>query len=181
MASGLRSADSVPALVKDICRKERWRERIDEQTGQRWDCKTFEEFVTASLLRGLGTTVETLKALCGEDTEATDAIDEAMQRKRGGGKNQYTECQLDNIQEAQAPTGTSRERSLRKLRTEAEKSPKVKKVYERVLAGEISPNRGMVECGFRKVPTPLEAARKAVAKLSPKDREVLLAELSREP
>jgi hypothetical protein len=58
-----------------------------------------------------------------------------------------------------APLGNSRQKALRKLRQEAEKDeadPRVQDIYRRVLAEEISPHRGMVEAGFRKVKTPGE-------------------------
>lgn len=95
--------------------------------------------------------------LCRDDVEALDALDEAMKRGDGAPKentnnkkqdedlpnNGQTKSTVDIINSstthASRPTGTSRERSLRKLRTEAEKSPEVKKVYEKVKAGEISP------------------------------------------
>jgi hypothetical protein len=78
--------------------------------------------------------------ICHADTDALDAIDLALQRKPG--TNQYSEG-LHNIQ-GQAPTGTSKSRALRKLRTDAPE------IHTRVIAGEISPHAGMVEAGFRK-------------------------------
>jgi hypothetical protein len=104
--------------------------------------------VRAKPLRGLHTDVETLAKLCRGDKEAEDALDEAMQRPAGRPAETH-----DNVQGLSAPTGNSRQQALRKLRTEARASPRVAAVYKRVLAGEISPHRGMVECGFRKEPT----------------------------
>ena len=43
-------------------------------------------------------------------------------------------------------------------------------LLERVAEGELSANVAAIEAGFRKVKTPLEAAKTAVAKLSPADR-----------
>jgi hypothetical protein len=183
MADTLRGADSVPSLVKDICRKGRWKVRVDEQTGQRYEFETFAEFVTTGPLRGLGSTIETLEKLCAGDAEAMGALEKAMQRKSGNptGRNQHSKEQrgtFDIVQgSSPAPTGNSAARSLRKLRTEAEKSAEVKAVYARVLAGELSPHRGMVECGFRKVPTAADIIRREWKRLSPKERRALLKEL----
>jgi hypothetical protein len=69
------------------------------------------------------------------------------------------------------PAGNSRQRSLRKLRVESERSAEVAEVYRKVLAGEISPHAGMIECGFRKRLTGLEQAQRACKKLSAADRK----------
>jgi hypothetical protein len=82
--------------------------------------------------------VDVLKKLCADDVAAMDAIDAALRTRRGP----RTEL-LDNVKELPAyPTGNSRDRSLRKLRTEAARSEEVRAVYERVLA------RLFVECGW---------------------------------
>jgi len=171
IANGGQWAAMVPAIVKAICPGGAWRHRIDEQTGERWDFEDdepFESFVTGEFPRGLCTTVETLEKLCRDDPEAEAALEEASQRPP------CLHAALDNIQGNPAPTGTSRQRALRKLRQEAERSPEVAAVYARVLAGELSPHRGMVECGFRQVPTPLEAAQRAWAKLSDEEKSQFL-------
>ena len=49
----------------------------------------------------------------------------------------------DNIQDS-APTGTSRLRALRRLRAERQD------LYERVLAGELSPHAAMLQAGLRR-------------------------------
>jgi hypothetical protein len=48
-------------------------------------------------------------------------------------------------------------------------------LLERVAEGEMSLNAAAIEAGFRKVKTPLDAAKTAVAKLSPADRAELVA------
>jgi hypothetical protein len=48
------------------------------------------------------------------------------------------------------PSGNSRKAMLRRLRTAGEKSATIQAIYQRVLAGELSPHGGMVEAGFRK-------------------------------
>jgi len=50
----------------------------------------------------------------------------------------------------------------------------------RVEAGEMTANKAAIESGFRKKLTPLEAARKAIAKLNEEDRATLVAELIKE-
>ena len=53
-------------------------------------------------------------------------------------------------------------------------------LLDRIEAGELSANAAAIEAGFRKKLTPLEAARKAIAKLTEEDRATLVAELIKE-
>jgi HrpA-like RNA helicase len=110
--------------------------------------------------------------------------DRKDQRKPGNptGANQHTKGKVgtdsNRNNSSKRPIGTTRKQALRKLRQEAEKDgadPRVQEIYRRVLAEEISPHRGMVEAGFRKVPTLLEQAKKAVARLSEGEWQELLA------
>ena len=71
-----------------------------------------------------------------------DAQDRANQRPVGS--NQYGEGLYDKSGDVQAPTGNTSAAALRRLR----KSRPA--ILARVLAGEITPNKGMVEAGFRR-------------------------------
>jgi len=84
---------------------------------------------------------------------------------------------LYNIQECvqPAPTGTSREATIRRLVKLGRDD-----LLDKVESGELSANAAAIEAGFRKKLTPLEAARKAIAKLTEEDRATLVAELIKE-
>lgn len=194
MRRGEEGIKEFPGCLKGFLRKGSWRSRIiPSRPDELVKFNSFEQFVTAFPLEGLGATVRQLEALCRDDAEALVLIDAALQRGRGNptGANQHTDPTqveteakrgiLDNIQDssrrAEAPTGTSTARSLRKLRTEAEKPDapdEVKRTYQQVLAGEISPHRGMINAGFRRVPSRFEIAVKAVLRLQQDERQRLM-------
>ena len=83
------------------------------------------------ILFGLVFVLLPLKRLCSDDPEAPDAIDRAMQGRQG----ERTDL-LDNIQEvAPAPTGTSRQAAIRRLRKDRPD------LHAKVLKGEVSAHR----------------------------------------
>src|SRR5262245_18016059 len=86
MSDGTCSAEAVPSLVKDVCRNERWKSRLDEQTGERWEFERFEDFVKAPLLGGLASSVDVLKKLCRDDPEAVVALEEALTKNAAAPK-----------------------------------------------------------------------------------------------
>ena len=74
--------------------------------------------------------------------------------------------------------GTSDEYAIAKLRKEAKSDKRFEAIYQRVLAGELSPNAGMVEAGFRKKraskkQTPFEIIVKQLPKLTTDERSQL--------
>lgn len=70
--------------------------------------------------------------------------------------------------------GNGRAYTMGRLKREAPE------LFDRVVAGELSANAAAIKAGFRKKLTPLEAARKAIARLSEEDRATLVAELIKE-
>lgn len=187
MISGERSAGEVPALVKEICANEGWRKRIDEQTREEHVCETFEEFVTAKVPKGLGSSVEVLRKLCGDDKGAREAIKRALLRqktrdnpepvKRIGRptKNVSTSEEQKHFSES-SNGGTSADYRIRKLRRDHPE------VAERLAAGQFKSvaaaeraSRGEEPNPPRKQKTPLEQIQLLYGKLSKKDRKVLLA------
>lgn len=113
--------EHISQLIVRVVDDEMWRERQLAETGQTVTFDSFEDFVTAPPLEGLGTTIESLKKLCKGDNRALDAIDRALAHSRGSST-------LDEF------------RSLR------ENNPEI---HKRVLAGEITLNAGMLEAGLR--------------------------------
>ena len=79
-----------------------------------------------------------------DDTEALDLLDQAMKGRQG----ERTDL-VDIINEVR-PNGTSRDQALRRLRKDRPD------LHAKVLAGELSAHRAMVEAGFRHRPTALE-------------------------
>jgi len=84
-------------------------------------------------------------------------IDQVTQGKPGapeGNQNARGEkTPLDNIQGCPAPTGTSRDAALRRLRKDRPD------LHAKVISGEKTAHRAMVEAGFRQEPTPMELAQ----------------------
>jgi hypothetical protein len=107
--------------------------------------------------------LRTLKNVCRDDPEALNLIDVATQREHGGDRSK-----IDNVQLDPTPTGNSRDAALRRLRKDRPD------LHKEVIAGKKTAHRAMVEAGFRKAPTALEAAKKAVAKLTEKEWQELL-------
>jgi hypothetical protein len=152
----------IPRTVKHILgdnewHVEMWRKRHSDLVDEDIEFESFEQFVTTDVPRGLGCSIERLKHLCFDDTEALDAIDKALQHKPG--KRKRKAVKSDNVRN-KTNHGNTRDRALRMLRS---KRPDL---HKRVLAGDISPHAAMIEAGFRKktftVPDDLAAAAKGL-------------------
>lgn len=172
LGSSLRSGDhglkAVPGLVKRVLVEEAWRSFVT-QRGELVEYDRFEEFVATPPLKGLGASIDLVRTLVREDPIALNLFDQATQR--GPGRPQET---LDNIQGNAAPSGTSREAGLRRLRKDRPD------LHAEVLAGALSTNAAMVKAGFwRKkitvpVDTPENTARALRRNLTPEAVEELV-------
>ena len=160
LAEGAHGIDCVPKLIVRVIAENLWREFYCEPMQSEVRHESFERYVTDNLPTGLGTTIRFLKNLCRDDAEALKAIDQAIQQKQSGGKNQHTKqkCLLDNIQEAKAPTGTSRDAAIRRLRKDRPD------LLEKVIAGQLSAHAAALEAGHRKKPTHAESCVKSFRK-----------------
>jgi hypothetical protein len=193
VVSAPRDAGILRFNLKHVIACGGWKDRLDTHRGARYRYDDFLKFITDPLPRGLAADPDVIREFIvdGDDLELLGRYDQMTQRGPGNptGANQHTgdeqpESQeggtVDNINDSSPPprpTGTSRQQALRKLRTEAEKegaSEQVRTLYQRVLAGEISPHRGMVEAGFRKVPTPLDVLLRAWKRASGEERIAFL-------
>ena len=76
--------------------------------------------------------------------QQADAADQANLRPAGPHIDPALYTEQSDIQVAKAPTGTSIAAALRRLRKDRPD------IHQRVLAGEITANAGMIEAGFRK-------------------------------
>lgn len=153
LVGGRHGLDTVPKLIKRIIQGELWKGFYCEPMQSEVAHSSFERYVTDDLPTGLGTTIRMLKSICRDDVEALDAIDRATVGKQGS----RTDI-VDNINEVQRPTGTSRDAALRRLRKDRPD------LLERVLANELSAHAAAVEAGFRKKPSQAEICVKAFRK-----------------
>jgi adenine-specific DNA-methyltransferase len=102
------------------------------------DCEPIQHGVFSAFLDAIGTDFATLMHLCRDDLEALDALDRVMQNPAHRPKKT-----VDNGN-SKRPDGNTRQRALRALRA------RCPELHARVLNGELSPHRAMVEAGLRR-------------------------------
>lgn len=138
ISSGEHGLSTVPGLIKRVISEGSWREFVTKR-GELVEHESFASFVTTPPLRGLGSDMALLRRIVGDDPEAVDLLDQALQQPVGA--NQHT-AGLDNIQ-AHAPTGTSESAALRRLRKDRPD------LHAQVLNHELSAHAAAVQAGFR--------------------------------
>jgi hypothetical protein len=159
------SVENLPGLVKQVIAEEMWREHLFAKTGEVFHFDNFKDFVETHAPDGLGIKVETLLRLCRDDAEALDMIDQALRDEstQGYRSNLNRGNFVDNIHEVSSgdinsispveikgrPTGTPRQAGLRKLRAHAENNETIAKLRDKVLIGEMSVNKALIEAGLR--------------------------------
>lgn len=134
---GGHALGSVPDLLKRVLAEESWREFVT-QRGEHVEHQRFAEFVTTPPLRGIGASVGLIRRVVADDPEALDLLDQALQNPVG--TNQHVDI-IHTLPDR--PDGTSRDRALRKLRTDAPG------LHAEVLAGNLTAHGAMVQAGFR--------------------------------
>jgi hypothetical protein len=133
---GESAIGNAPLLLKQLLETGSWHEFDAPGVGVvHYD--RFETFLVTPPAAGLGTTVDLVRRIVGDDPVALDLLDQALQNPVGHPTILY------NIQD-KAPTGTSSAAALRRLRKDRPD------LHTKVLAGELSPHGAMVEAGFRK-------------------------------
>jgi hypothetical protein len=173
LGSALREGEhglkTGPALLVRVLREESWRSFVT-QRGDQVEHQRFEQFVTTPPLKGLGANMRLIEKLIEaldeerDRAEARDLLDRAVQRPVGA--NQHSKG-LDNMQTLGAPSGTSREAGLRRLRKDRPD------LHAEVLAGTLSTHAAMLKAGFRRrkisipVSTPADAAKALRRNLEP--------------
>lgn len=169
LRDGSHGLSLIPKLLTRIIRDELWREFYCEPVQEVVRHESFEAYVTDELPTGLGTTVRFLLHVCRDDSEAEDAIDKATKNDPGPPEGNHNAAKdkttLDNIQDSKAPTGTSRQAAIRRLRKDRPD------LHAEVIAGNLSAHAAMVSAGFRKKPTPDDQCVKAFLRAD--RREVL--------
>lgn len=141
LRSGGHAFGTAPALLRQLLEAGSWRDFVT-QRGERVEHERFTDFVTTQPLHGLGGTVDVVRRLVRDDPVTLDLLDQALRRPPGGDRHSDS-FRLDNIQADGAPTGTSREASLRRLRKDRPD------LHTEVLAGRLSAHAAMVQAGFR--------------------------------
>lgn len=163
---GGHTLSSVPGLLRRIIEENMWQRR---QFGeQEIELAEFRAFVEREYPEGLGTTIETLEALCQHEPDLMDYLAQAKRGRVGaplGNRhaskfavdargNVVPKTKLDNVKSSFA-SGNTAEYAYNKLRDEAYnpdgsiKDKRVADIHQRVISGEIKPHAGMVEAGFR--------------------------------
>lgn len=180
LGSALREGEhglkTGPALLVRVLSEESWRSFVT-QRGEEVKHQRFEHFVTMPPLKGLGASMRLIDKLIesvedrAERAQARNLLDEILQREHGGDRrSKAANFKLDNIQlesDVVAPSGTSREAGLRRLRKDRPD------LHADVLAGRLSTHAAMVEAGFRKrkisipVASPGDTARALRRNLEP--------------
>jgi hypothetical protein len=163
LGSGIRSTGNgladLPVLLRRVMEEEAWRSFVTPM-GRLVEHGRFIDFVTTPPTAGLGATMELMRKIVADDPVACDLLDAAVQRPS-------SVHALDNIQGSQAPSGTSKEAGLRRLRKDRPD------LHAEVLAGTLSTHAAMVKAGFRQrkitvpVGTPADAAKALRRNLEP--------------
>ena len=139
--------------------------------GARTDLEHRRVSSDAHLLRRLARDhPDIMRRLIQDDHKAVDLFDQARQNP----PSLHTSNALYNIQGNTAPTGTSLDATIRRLRKHHPE------LHARWLAGELSANAAAIEAGFRKRSTPLQQVERLFAKLSKAERRKLWRKLQAE-
>lgn len=137
LRSGQHGLSTVPGLLKRVLTEESWRE-FTTQRGEHVTHERFADFVTTPPLAGIGADVPLLRRIVADDLEAVDLLDRALRGRQG----ERTDL-LDISKEVKAPTGTTKEAALRRLRKDRPE------LHADVLAGNLSAHAAMVQAGYR--------------------------------
>lgn len=172
---GEQSLGLVPGLLCRIIKEHAWQD-FQTKMGKTVHHDSFESFVTARALDGLGTTVQVIYNIVKEDKTTLDLLDQALQRPDGNpsGANQYQEGTVDNVNSSSRPSGNSTSQALRRLRKDRPD------LHARVLANELSSHAAMIEAGFRKKAVMVDLnAPNAAERIMEKANQDILKELLR--
>lgn len=167
---GGAALENVPGLLKRLLREEAWRE-FQPKIGPVVRHERFADFVTTPPLKGLGASVDLIRRIVADDTEALDLLDQAMQNTPGVHLPR-SDSDVITISDQSGGRGTSKDYALRRLRKDAPE------LHAEVLAGNLSAHAAMVKAGFRPKtftvrPDPASAARTLRKHMSPDDLRAL--------
>lgn len=165
LKDGAHGLKALPGLLKIMLNPEKqcWKARYVHQLRDIVRFDSFEEYVKSNPPEGLGSDIKILRRLCADDLEALDALERAVQGKRGGDHgNQYTCGKDDNVIFATSNKGNSLDYALRRLRKDRPD------LHKQVIEKKLSANAAMVKAGLRPktitVPINVEKAARALVK-----------------
>jgi hypothetical protein len=171
------SLGNIPGIMRQLITLRVW-EGYDWR-GKTISFSTFREFVETPPPEGLGTTIDDLVQLCKKYPEVADQIDQIMQEQmpayhppiRGNITTPYKKAK-----------GNSFRQSIRRLRVLAQNDPKADELRQRVLRGEISANKALLELGKRRQrfsiePTPTNVITFIKRYMSTEQIEILVEKL----
>ncbi len=140
-----KKVDNIPGLIEQLLAEDIWKEVYVEETERTVAYDRFEDFVTTPPPEGLGTKVKELERLIGEDKDALNKLNDALEGKPGQ-KLKASQRTVDaNIGDnSKRRAGSSRFMNIRRLR---ENNPDL---LERVLNKEITLSTAMIEAGYKK-------------------------------
>lgn len=149
---------NIPGVLRQLISLKVW-EGYDWR-GKEVRFTTFREFVETPPPEGLGTTVEELVSFCKKYPEIADLVDQTVQEQTPAYRPPERGYNVPPLRKAR---GNSFQRSLRRLRNMAETNDNAAKLREKVLRGEMSASRALIELGTRKKRYAIEATPEALA------------------
>lgn len=170
LRSGSHGLSVVPGLLKRLLEEGSWRE-FTTQREELVRYERFADFVSTPPLKGLGSDLGLIRRVIGNDVEALDLLDRALQNPVG------TNVASNNV--TSQPAGNQRDKALRKLRKDAPE------LHEQVLAGSLTAHAAMVKAGYRpktftvRADNAASAARTLRKHLDPRQLAELAALLAR--
>ena len=185
---GVQNVRLFPSFILRAFKIEAWGERYTPNKAVTRNASVME-WITSKFPYGIDMTVSALWLLLDAAEQHSDPevreravqaklkLDEALQGKPGEGQPRdelgRMAPSLDNIQSrSEAPTGTSSQAGLRRLRKAAANDDRAAGLLQDLTTGKTSVHRACVEMGWRKPPpSPLEAAKRAWQRMSEDDRD----------
>jgi hypothetical protein len=162
--------ETTPMILRRVLDEEAWRDRIEHRIGQHYVFATFEEFVEAKPLDGLGMHVADIEAILKvrEEHDLLRRLREACKQKPGPKAVEKGNGQVRVPRPAPKSSasnrriihrgGTNRDTTLARLHGQHAA------LYQQVIAGQMSANAAAIKAGFRK-PTatiPVDSADHAI-------------------
>lgn len=167
---GTYGLSTVPRDIVTLIDRDMWRERLVKKLGKVVEFEEFKTFAATLPLEGLGTSRKELLDLCHGHPDAQKKIkqawpmtgdelaDEPLPDGPGPGRGNKTIGNTNSLMSS-SNDATYAEARLAKHRPD---------LYKRVLAGELSPHKAMIEAGFRDkkftVSSDIHKAAKTLAK-----------------
>jgi hypothetical protein len=143
--------DTATKLSIIYYNKEAWKSRVIPGLSP-MQFETFLEFVTYRTPWGLGWTEQMLRAFLSKDTKLMQAIEDETKMLYPNGENPKYQPKVEGLIYQSTKGGTSRSYKIAKLKRDAPE------YAEKVIRGELSANRAMVEAGLEleKVTIPVD-------------------------